>query len=93
VFIAAKNLGSFSIVESHSEHLLLRILRRIRDSSAGKVKDKSLIFSRDELKIYYFNPEPGQGTSVFEIRVDRFGELLTRWPGGFFAERDQELFS
>lgn len=93
VFIAAKNLGSFSIVESHSEHLLLRILRRIRESTAGKVKDKSLTFSRDELKIYYFNPEPGQGTSVFEIRVDRFGELLTRWPGGFFSERDQELFS
>jgi hypothetical protein len=92
VFIAAKNLGSFSIVESHSEHLLLRILRRIRESTAGRVKDKSLIFSREELKIYYFHPEPGQGTSVFEIKVDRFGELLTRWPGGFFAERDQELF-
>ena len=93
VFIAAKNHGSFSVVESHSEHLLLRILRRIRDSTSGKLSDKSLLLSCDELKIYYFNPEPGRGTSVIEIRVDRFGELLTRWPGGFFAERDQELFS
>lgn len=93
VFVAAKNLGSFSVVESHSEHLLLRILRRIRETTAGKVKDKYTALSCDELKIYYFNPSPGIGTSVFEIRVDRFGELLNRWPGGFFAERDQELFS
>jgi hypothetical protein len=93
VFVAAKNLGSFSVVESHSEHLLLRILRRIRETTAGKAKDKSTTLSCDELKIYYFNPLPGEGTSVFEIRVDRFGELLNRWPGGFFAERDQELFS
>ncbi len=93
VFVAAKNLGSFSVVESHSEHLLLRILRRIRETTAGKVKDKTTTLSCDELKIYYFNPLPGEGTSVFEIRVDRFGELLNRWPGGFFAERDQELFS
>jgi AAA ATPase domain len=93
VFVAAKNLGSFSVIESHSEHLLLRILRRIRETTAGTVKDKSTTLSCDELKIYYFNPSPGQGTSVYEIRVDRFGELLNRWPGGFFAERDQELFS
>jgi len=93
VFVAAKNLGSFSVVESHSEHLLLRILRRIRETTAGKVKDKSTILSCEELKIFYFNPSPSEGTSVFEIRVDRFGELLNRWPGGFFAERDQELFS
>jgi hypothetical protein len=93
VFVAAKNLGSFAVVESHSEHLLLRILRRIRETTAGQVKDKSTTMSCDELKIYYFNPSPGQGTSVFKIRVDRFGELLNCWPGGFFAERDQELFS
>lgn len=93
VFVAAKNLGSFSVIESHSEHLLLRILRRIRETTAGTLKDKSTTLSCDELKIYYFNPSPGQGTSVYEIRVDRFGELLNRWPGGFFAERDQELFS
>ena len=93
VFVAAKNLGSFSIVESHSEHLLLRILRRIREATEGKIKDKSTTLSCEELKIYYFNPSPDQGTSVVEIRVDRFGELLNRWPGGFFAERDQELFS
>ena len=93
VFIAAKNLGSFSVVESHSEHLLLRILRRVRETTEGKIKDKQTSVSCDDLRIYYFNPSLDQGTSVFEIRVDRFGELLSRWPGGFFAERDQELFS
>ena len=68
-------------------------MRRIRETTEGKIKDKSTTLSCEELKIYYFNPSPDQGTSVVEIRVDRFGELLNRWPGGFFAERDQELFS
>lgn len=93
VFIAAKNMGSVSVIESHSEHLLLRILRRIRESTKGRKVSKSLAISKDEVNIYYFNPIPGEGTKVLEIRIDRFGELLTRWPGGFFSERDKELFS
>jgi hypothetical protein len=92
VFISAKNKGSFSVIESHSEHLLLRVLRRIRESTLKKQTTKDLLVSTDEVKLYYFYPVKGQGTKVIEIRIDPHGEFLTRWPGGFFSERDRELF-
>jgi AAA ATPase domain len=92
VFIAAYNKGSMSVVESHSEHMLLRILRRIRETTKDCLLPKELKFSARDLRIYYFKPEIDGYTSVKEIRVDDQGELLNSWPGGFFSERDRELF-
>lgn len=92
VFIAAHNKGSNAVVESHSEHMLLRILRRIRETTNNYLMPKELKFSANDLRIYYFKPEPDGNTTVKEIRVDDQGELLNAWPGGFFSERDRELF-
>lgn len=92
VFIAACNQGSSSVVESHSEHLLLRVLRRIRETSNDYLLPKELKFSNESLRIYYFKPEPEGYTSVKEIKVDKHGEFLNSWPDGFFSERDRELF-
>lgn len=92
VFIAAYHKGSFAIVESHSEHMLLRVLRRIRETTNNYLLPRELKFNAENLRIYYFNPEPEGYTSIKEIRVDKHGELLNRWPGGFFSERDRELF-
>ena len=91
VFIAAHRGGASAIIESHSEHILLRVLRRIRETTNGKVP-RSLTLKENDVTIYYFEPVKGE-TIVREIHIDRFGELLDRWPGGFFAERDAELFS
>ena len=92
VFIAALNKKSLALVESHSEHMLLRLLRRIRETTKGYLMPKELNFTNEDLVVYYFKPEPEGHTSVKEIRVDKHGELLTPWPGGFFSERDRELF-
>lgn len=92
IFISAFNKGSKGVVESHSEHMLLRVLRRIRETTNNYLLSKELKFSENDLRIYYFKPEPSGYTSVKEIRVDRYGELLNSWPGGFFSERDRELF-
>ena len=92
VFIASYNKGSMAVVESHSEHMLLRILRRIRETTNEFLMPKELKFTANDLRIYYFKPEPDGFTTVKEIRVDEYGELLNTWPGGFFSERDRELF-
>jgi predicted ATPase len=92
VFIAACNQGSSAVIESHSEHLLLRVLRRIRETTNDYLMPKELKFSHDNLRIYYFKPEPSGYTSVKEIKVDKYGEFLNSWPDGFFSERDRELF-
>lgn len=93
VFISAYSKGATALIESHSEHLLLRILRRIRETNKDYLIPKELKITPDCVSIYYFEPLPEGYTAVKKIRVDRHGELLDLWPGGFFSERDGELFS
>lgn len=93
IFISAYSNGASALIESHSEHLLLRILRRIRESNKNLVLNTELNIAPDQLFIYYFDPQPDGATIVKRIRVDKYGELLDFWPGGFFSERDEELFS
>jgi predicted ATPase len=93
VFISAYKNGSSALVESHSEHLLLRLLRRIRETNNNYLIPSELRFTPEELFIYYFDPQPDGQTVVKRIRIDKYGELMDLWPGGFFSERDRELFS
>jgi hypothetical protein len=92
VFIHAYNKGSNSVIESHSEHIILRILRRIRETHKNLLLPDELKLTSDDINIYYFEPLPEGYTRVKKIRVDKEGELIDRWPGGFFSERDGELF-
>lgn len=79
------------ILETHSEHLMLRFLRRIRETDENEApKNRNLIPA--ELSIYFI--EQGEtGISCFPIRVDDEGDFIDRWPKGFFNERAEELFS
>jgi hypothetical protein len=42
VFLRAFNRGHFSVVETHSEHMLLRVLKRIRQTTQGVAIDDDL---------------------------------------------------
>lgn len=91
VAIRAFNRGRFSIIETHSEHLLLRVLRRIRQTSNGTATDPELKCHPEAVSILYFEPLPDGSTKVRPIRVSRGGDFMDRWPHGFFSERDREL--
>lgn len=91
VVIRAFNRGRFSIIETHSEHLLLRVLRRIRQTSNGTADDPELKCHPEAVSILYFEPLPDGSTKVRPIRVSRGGDFMDRWPQGFFSERDREL--
>jgi hypothetical protein len=83
--------GLCFLVETHSEHLMLRFLRRIRETSEGVPRIDKSELKPDQLAIYYI--EPGEnGLTVSQIRVDQDGEFLDRWPRGFFNERVEELY-
>ena len=92
-FICSTYYGNSSIIESHSEHLLLRISRRIRETTNNYLLPDELKLDSKDVTIYYFDPQPNGTTKVKNIRMDRYGELMDVWPGGFFSERDDELFS
>ena len=76
------------LLETHSEHLILRILRRIRETSSG-VKSKTPIRPED-VAVLYVQPSD-KGSRVVELPITPDGDFATPWPGGFFVERFQEL--
>lgn len=92
VFIESMNRGTQAVVETHSEHLLLRVLRRIRETHAGKVVDNNQFIQADDVSIVYFDPTTHGITTAKQLRVSRDGEFMDKWPKGFFNERDKELF-
>ena len=75
-------------VETHSEHLALRILRRLRE--AGNASDSDPL--NDNVVFYYFKKTAGD-TSVHRIQVDSSGRFVDSWPDGFFEDRIEDLFS
>lgn len=90
--IMAFNRGRFSVIETHSEHMILRILKRIRQTSLGKIIDPELRCQPEAVSILYFDPQDDGTTSVHQLRVTRGGDFMDRWPRGFFEERNAELF-
>jgi hypothetical protein len=72
--------GHQFLVETHSEHLILRLRRLVRE---GKLKPSDLCVlhvSRGR-----------EGAEVQRIHVGEDGSFLDEWPGGFFPERLREL--
>lgn len=80
------------ILETHSEHLILRIMRRMRDTVNGTLPDDLPPVRPQDVAILYVEPV-GSASRVHEIRLDNEGGLLSPWPGGFFEEGFQERFS
>jgi hypothetical protein len=83
--------GQF-LIETHSEHLLLRFLLRIRDTEKGECLLNELTLSNKDVAVYYFDPQVNSGTIVTQQLVTPLGDFYTDWPRGFFAERNRDLF-
>lgn len=79
------------LLETHSEHLMLRFLRRIREKEAGDLPPGKWPLEPDQLAVYYIE-QSEKGIKASSIRVDEEGEFVDRWPKGFFSERMKELF-
>ena len=82
------------ILETHSEHLILRIMRRIRETHLGKLpKEKNLPPVRpSDVAVLYVEKE-GPRSIVREFPLNERGELVKAWPGGFFEEGLREMLS
>jgi hypothetical protein len=77
--IAAPRAHSF-IIETHSEHLMLRMQRLIRERRI-RPADVSVLYVR----------RGNNGSTVERLHLDEDGDFLDDWPGGFFPERLKEL--
>lgn len=77
------------LIETHSEHLILRLRRRIRQNTDNELPVGLKAFSHNEVVINYLEPSK-DGVQVRPIRMDEDGEFRQPWPNGFFHERLDE---
>ncbi len=90
IFLQAANKGAMFLLETHSEHLLLRLLKRIRHTHGGKAPEGRAMKPAD-LSVNWIGNEDGR-TYALRLQVDEEGSFDTPWPEGFFDERGEELF-
>jgi len=77
------------IIETHSEHFILRILKRIRQTA--KLGDASPIQIRpSDVVVLYIWKDPEYGSRVAHMKITSDGDFEDRWPHGFFEERTDE---
>ena len=92
VFVeSALDGGNTFLIETHSEHLLLRIMRRIRETSSGDLPDGVTAVRPDDVMVLFVEPD-GPKSIVREMPLNERGELVKAWPGGFFEEGLREIF-
>lgn len=88
--IADKDNPPLFLLETHSEHLLLRLLKRIRQTNQ-ETAPEGLKLKSGDLAIYWIGSHDNQ-TEIYPLEVDEEGSFTTPWPEGFFEERAEELF-
>jgi predicted ATPase len=80
------------ILETHSEHLILRIMRRMRDTVHGVLPNGLPPVRPADVAILYVQPRDSAAV-VRLLELDEEGQLLDPWPGGFFEEGFRERFA
>ncbi|MDE0428014.1 DUF3696 domain-containing protein [Candidatus Poribacteria bacterium] len=68
------------IVETHSEHLILRLQRLIRNK----------LLEPEDVSVIYVSRRP-EGAKAERLHLDEDGDFIDDWPNGFFSERLREL--
>lgn len=78
------------IIETHSEHLVLRLLKRIRQTTESELPTGFSPVISSNISIIYLE-EKIDGVQATRIHIDEDGEFKEHWPHGFFSERREEL--
>jgi predicted ATPase len=79
------------LIETHSEHLLLRVMRRMRETNANDLPDGIPHVTPGDVCVLFVEPD-GSRSIVREMPLNENGELVKAWPGGFFEEGLREVF-
>jgi hypothetical protein len=80
------------ILETHSEHLILRLMRRMRDTCEGRLPAGLPPVRPEDVAILYVQSKDAAAV-VRVLELDEEGQFLDPWPGGFFEEGFRERFA
>jgi hypothetical protein len=83
LFISEATGGSRTrfLIETHSESLMLRILRRVREGH----------ITPEDIQVVYVDQNEEGVAEIHHIPIDNNGDFTTAWPRGFFDERLEEF--
>ena len=73
--------GNNWLIETHSELIALRLLKKIRNKE----------ISSEDVAFYYCSPDK-DGSILKKLKINEKGEWLDPWPSGFFDESFDEIF-
>ncbi len=79
-----------AVVETHSERLLLRVMRRIRQTTDGALPEGARAIRPQDVSIVLVEKENGR-TITRRMPLNENGDLVKAWPGGFFEEGLREV--
>ena len=83
VFIDAWEQRNVQILfESHSEHLLLRLQRRIAE---GKIQ-------KDDVSLFFCSTDDNGVSCLSQLEIDQYGNI-SNWPKDFFGDQFGEIAS
>jgi predicted ATPase len=88
LLIQLDSTASF-LIETHSEHLILRLRKRVRQTTENELPEGFKPVRHDDISIVYFEPS-AEGVIARRIKLDEDGEFTSKWPQGFFSERRGE---
>lgn len=83
--------NQFFLIETHSEHLLLRLLKRVRQTTEDELDPEHSPLTPDQLSIMYVE-QTTRGLQLQYLEVNDEGDSKGEWPINFFKERAEELF-
>lgn len=95
MFIHMADRGVRFLIETHSEHLLLRIRRRIAETTAGVVPaHDTRSFRSDDVRVYFVDRIAGKSLAI-AAAIDGLGNIaeLPERLKGFFSNDAQEVFN
>jgi predicted ATPase len=76
--------GRHVVVETHSEHLLLRIRRRLMSRKSDQAR-----LARGDVSILYVTKTPEGTSRVIPLEIDELAQIRN-WPKGFMEEASEE---
>ena len=79
-------------MESHSQHMLQRLQRRVAEGKVGVPGNGSILpfeISSDDVRLYSSSVSRGAGR-LEDLRLNEWGEI-ENWPDGFFGDEMEEI--
>jgi predicted ATPase len=87
----AVNHGLSFLIETHSEHLVMRLQRRLREAMSGELEEGSPKIDPSLVTMLYLGRDAAGAVCATPIGLTEQGKFDSAWPNGFFPERTVEV--